>query len=145
MSGGLDTDNPVALSQKQLDEVIEEGIVIYQGHVSNVPEWVADSHVFVLPYYREGFPRSTQEAMAIGRAVITTDVPGCRETVFEGVNCFIVPPFDAQASAVKMLYFIEHPEKIKRMGDEGHRMALEQFDVHKINPVLAKIVLGDEV
>ncbi|MBE0472142.1 MAG: glycosyltransferase family 4 protein, partial [Methyloprofundus sp.] len=63
--GGLDPDNPAALSKQQLDEVIEEGIVIYPGHVSNVPEWIADSHVFVLPsYYREGVPRSTQEAMA---------------------------------------------------------------------------------
>ena len=144
--GGLDPDNPAALSKKQLDEVIEEGIVIYPGHVSNVPEWVVDSHVFVLPsYYREGVPRSTQEAMAIGRAVITNAVPGCRETVVEGVNGFIVAPFDVQVLAEKMLYLIEHPEEIQRMGDESHRMAVEQFDVHKINPVLAKIVLGEEV
>lgn len=141
--GGLDPDNPAALSKQQLDDVIEEGIVIYPGHVSNVPEWVADSHVFVLPSYREGFPRSTQEAMAIGRAVITTDVPGCRETVVEGVNGFIVPPFDANTLAEKMLYLIEHPEEIQRMGDESHRMAVEQFDVHKVNPVLAKIVIGE--
>src|SRR5690606_40739078 len=61
-----------------------KGTVIYPGHVNNVDEWVAGSSVFVLPsYYREGVPRSTQEAMAIGRAVITTDVPGCRETVVE--------------------------------------------------------------
>ncbi|RUO27874.1 glycosyltransferase family 1 protein [Aliidiomarina sanyensis] len=146
MLGGLDPDNPGALSKQQLDEVIQEGVVIYPGHVSNVPEWIADSHVFVLPsYYREGFPRSTQEAMAIGRAVITTDVPGCKETVEDGVNGFIVPPFNAQVLAEKMLYLIEHPKEIQRMGDEGHRMAVEQFDVQKINRVLAKIVLGEEV
>lgn len=143
--GGLDPDNPAALSKQQLDDVIEEGFVIYPGHVSNVPEWIAASHVFVLPSYREGVPRSTQEAMSIGRAVITTDVPGCRETVVEGVNGFIVPPFDAQALAEKMLYLIEHPEEIQRMGDEGRLIALEQYDVHKINPVLVKIVLGDKV
>ena len=82
--------------------------------------------------------------MAIGRAVITTDVPGCRETVVEGVNGFLVPPFDAQALAEKMLYLIEHPDEVQRMGVESYRMALENFDVRKINPMLVKIVLGVE-
>jgi len=142
--GGLDPENPSALSKHQLDEMIKEGIVIYPGHVSNVPDWIASSHVFVLPSYREGFPRSTQEAMAIGRTVITTDVPGCRETVLEGKNGFIVPPFDSHTLAKKMLYLIEHLEEVQRMGDESHRMAVERFDVHKINPMLARIVVGEE-
>lgn len=138
--GGLDPDNPAALSKKQLDEVIKEGVVIYPGHVSNVPEWVADSHVFVLPSYREGVPRSTQEAMAIGRAVITTDVPGCRETVVDGVNGFIVPPFDAQALAEKMIYLIENPSEITKMGNESHRIAVDKFDANKVNQRLMKIL-----
>lgn len=141
--GGLDPDNPAALSKPQLDEVIAENIIVYPGYVSNVAQWIADSHVFVLPSYREGVPRSTQEAMAIGRAVITTDVPGCRETVVDGVNGFLVPPFDADALAKKMIYLIENPQIIKQMGIESHRMAVEQYDVQKINPILAKIVLGE--
>jgi glycosyltransferase involved in cell wall biosynthesis len=141
--GGLDPDNPAALSEAQLKLVIDEGLIIYPGHVNNVHDWIADSHVFVLPSYREGFPRSTQEAMAIGRAVITTDVPGCRETVVDGVNGFLVPPWDPEALAEKMIYLIEHPEELKRMGDESHRIAVEQYDVHKINPVLASIVTGE--
>ena len=141
--GGLDFDNPSSLSKDELDAVIEEGIVIYPGHVNNVNEWIADAHVFVLPSYREGLSRSAQEAMAIGRAVITTDAPGCRETVVGGVNGFVVPPWDAEALAEKMRYFIEYPDEIKRMGDESHRMALERFDVHKINPVLARIITGE--
>ncbi|WP_279506897.1 glycosyltransferase family 4 protein [Aeromonas veronii] len=138
--GGLDPDNPAALSSGQLDEVIQEGIITYPGHVSNVSEWIANAHVFVLPSYREGIPRSTQEAMAIGRAVITTNVPGCRETVIDGVNGFIVPPFDFANLAEKMLYLIEHPEEIQRMGNESYRIAKERFDVHKINPILADIL-----
>ncbi|GIC05823.1 glycosyl transferase family 1 [Vibrio cholerae] len=138
--GGLDPDNPAALSSAQLDEVIEEGIITYPGHVTNVSEWIANAHVFVLPSFREGVPRSTQEAMAIGRAVITTDVPGCRETVIDGVNGFVVPPFNSALLAEKMLYLIEHPEEIQRMGDESYRVATERFDVHKINPVLADIL-----
>lgn len=140
--GGLDNKNPSALSKQQLEDVIAENLVIYPGHVSDVPSWINDSHVFVLPSYREGFPRSTQEAMAIGRAVITTDVPGCRETVVDGVNGFLVPPWDVEALANKMVYFIQNQEEIKRMGDESHRIAVERFDIHKINPVLARITTG---
>ncbi|MDP4495768.1 glycosyltransferase family 4 protein [Vibrio cholerae] len=139
--GGLDPDNPAALSSAQLDEVIDEGIITYPGHVTNVPEWIASAHVFVLPsYYREGYPRSTQEAMVIGRAVITTDAPGCRETVIDGVNGFLIPPFDSAILAEKMLYLIEHPEEMQLMGNESYRIAKERFDVHKINPVLADIL-----
>lgn len=139
--GGLDPDNPAALTPNQLDDVIAEGVIIYPGHVSNVSEWVASSHVFVLPsFYREGVPRSTQEAMSIGRAVITTDVPGCRETVVDGVNGFLVPPFDPIRLAEKMLYLIAHPDEIQRMGGESNRIAKERFDVHKVNPVLAEII-----
>ena len=140
--GGLDPDNPAALTKSQLDDVIAEGLIIYPGHVDNVRDWIADSHVFVLPSYREGFPRSAQEAMAIGRAVITTDVPGCRETVVNGVNGFLVPPWNIEALSEKMLYLIEHPDEIKRMGAESYRIAVERFDVHKINPVLARIITG---
>lgn len=140
--GGLDRDNPAALSKEQLDTVIKENIIIYPGYVSNVIDWIKESHVFVLPSYREGYPRSTQEAMAIGRAVITTDVPGCRETVTDGMNGFIVPPFDDICLAEKMLYLIEHPSEIIRMGDESSKIAKNRFDVHKINPVIANILLG---
>lgn len=141
--GGLDPDNPAALTSFQLDEVIKEGIIIYPGHVSNVSEWIASSHVFVLPsFYREGVPRSTQEAMAIGRAIITTDVPGCRETVTNGVNGFLVPPFDVDTLAEKMCYFIDSPREIHRMGNESYRIAQERFDVNKINPIIAEIIIG---
>jgi glycosyltransferase involved in cell wall biosynthesis len=139
--GGLDPDNPAALSKEQLSLAISEGLVIYPGHVSNVPEWLANSHVFVLPSYREGFPRSTQEAMAMGRAIITTDVPGCRETVQDGKNGFLIPLFDVGALAEKMIYLIEYPDKIARMGNESYSIALEKFDVNKINPVLEKLIV----
>lgn len=138
--GGLDPFNPAALSKQQLDDVIAENLIIYPGHVTDVSLWITEAHVFVLPSYREGFPRSTQEAMAIGRAVITTDVPGCRETVIDGVNGFIVPPYDSFTLAEKMLYLIEHPEEIQLMGDESYRIAKERFDVHKINPILTDIL-----
>ena len=114
--------------------------ILYAVYGSNVVDWIADSNVFVLPSYREGVPRSTQEAMAVGRAVITTDVPGCRETVIDGKNGFIVPKWNPQALAEKMIYFIENPEQIQAMGEESYKIAQEKFDAHKVNERLLKIL-----
>ncbi|MDY0274476.1 MAG: glycosyltransferase family 4 protein [Desulfomicrobium sp.] len=139
--GGLDEANPGGLKQERLQELIDSGVIIYPGYVSNVVEWIAGSSVFVLPsYYREGVPRSTQEAMAVGRAVITTDVPGCRETVVHGVNGFLVPKWNALALAEKMMYFMEHPEEITTMGLASHKLAVEKFDVRQVNERLIKIL-----
>lgn len=139
--GAIDKEALGALLESELQQLIEEGIVEYPGYVSNVSEWIADSSVFVLPsYYREGVPRSTQEAMAIGRAVITTDVPGCRETVVEGVNGFLVEKWDPKALAEKMIYFIEHPDQIERMGYESYKIAQEKYDADKVNQRLLELM-----
>ena len=139
--GGLDLNNPYGLSQKDLDSLIKTGIIEYPGFVKNVNKHIASSAVFVLPsYYREGVPRSTQEAMAIGRPVITTDVPGCRDTVIDGLNGFIVPKWDVKALVEKMCFFIENPEQINIMGTESYKIACEKFDVHKVNKKLFEIM-----
>jgi glycosyltransferase involved in cell wall biosynthesis len=139
--GGLDEDNPESLTKKDLDGLIKQGIIIYPGQVSNVSEWLNDSHIFVLPsYYREGVPRSTQEAMAVGRPILTTDVPGCRETVVDGENGFLVPAFNVEKLTEKMIWFVEHPEKIEPMGLASRRMAEEKFDAHKVNANMLEIM-----
>jgi len=139
--GSLDEDNPAGLTKKDLDDLIKQEIIIYPGQVANVNEWLSNSHVFVLPsYYREGVPRSTQEAMAVGRPIITTDVPGCRETVVDGKNGFLVPAFDIEKLAEKMIFFIEHLAKIESMGLVSRRMAEERFDVHRVNANMLEIM-----
>lgn len=139
--GSIDTQSLGAMKQHQLDELIASNLIEYPGHVNNVNEWIAKSHVFVLPsFYREGVPRSTQEAMAVGRAVITTDVPGCRETVVDGVNGFLVPKWNPQALAEKMIYLIENPKKIVEMGQESYKISQEKFDARKVNERLLKIL-----
>lgn len=142
MLGGLDEANPGGLTRIELDTLIAQGAVIHLGHVDNVGEWLANSSVFVLPSYREGVPRSTQEALAIGRAVITTDVPGCRETVVDGVNGFFVPPWSSEQLAEKMIRFIEQPELIEQMGKESYRIAQEKFDAHEVNQRLVAMLLN---
>lgn len=138
--GGIDEANLGALTQGELTQYIDQNVIDYPGHVENIAEWIKQSHVFVLPSYREGVPRSTQEAMAIGRPVITTDVPGCRDTVIDGVNGFLVPKWNPQELAEKMTYFIEHPEQVRMMGDQSYKIAIEKFDAEKVNQRLLEIL-----
>lgn len=139
--GAIDEQSLGALKDSELNKYVESNIIEHHGHVYNVSEWIAKSSVFVLPsYYREGVPRSTQEAMAIGRAVITTDVPGCRETVVNGVNGFLVEKWNPEAIAEKMIYFIENPEQIAIMGNESYKIAQEKFDAEKVNQRLLKMI-----
>lgn len=138
--GSIDQVNMGALKQYELDELINTGIIEYPGHVSNVKDWIAACDVFVLPSYREGVPRSTQEAMAIGRPVITTDVPGCRETVKNGLNGFIVEKWNPKALAEKMIFLIDNPTELQKMGLESYKMAQQNFDANRVNQRLLKIL-----
>ena len=136
--GGLDP-SPGSLRQSEVEAWVSAGLVEWPGHVAVKP-WLEKTSVYVLPSYREGVPRSTQEAMAMGRAVITTDAPGCRETVDDGVNGFLVPVRDVSALANAMVRFVEAPELIKSMGLESRRLAVDRFDVDKVNARLLNIL-----
>lgn len=129
--GDVDS-NPSSVSRAEAESWVAEGLVTWPGQVDVAP-WIAKSSVFVLPSYREGVPRSTQEAMAMARPVITTDVPGCRETVIEGRNGFLVPVRNAVSLAEAMVQFIEQPDLVAAMGAESRRMAKERFDVARVN------------
>jgi glycosyltransferase involved in cell wall biosynthesis len=133
MLGDLDEANPGALSREELEQLVHKGVVTHPGHVDDVRDWLKQSSVFVLPSYREGVPRSTQEAMAMGRPVITTDVPGCRDTVIDGKNGFIIPPFSVPDLVEKIIFFIENPHCIESMGLASHVMAQARFDAVKVN------------
>src|SRR5690606_24643552 len=105
----------------------------WPGHVPVQP-WLSRASVFVLPsYYREGVPRSIQEAMALGRPIITTDSPGCRETVVDGKNGVLVPPRNPDALVHAMRRFIDNPELIVDMGMQSRILVQERFDVRKVN------------
>jgi glycosyltransferase involved in cell wall biosynthesis len=136
--GALDV-NPTSLSERELRQWVSEQLVEWPGHV-DVRPWLAQSSVFVLPSYREGLPRSTQEAMAMARPIITTDVPGCRETVNNGVNGFLIPARNADALAHAMLKFIVNPDLIASMGKESRRIAELRFDGHQKTRALIDIL-----
>ncbi|MBD3726879.1 MAG: glycosyltransferase family 4 protein [Moraxella osloensis] len=112
----------------------------FVGAANDVRPFIERAHVYVLPSYHEGLPRSTIEAMAMGRAVITTDAVGCKETVENGLNGFKVPVADAQALAEKMIWFIENAHQIEPMGLASRKMAEDKFDVHKVNARMLEIM-----
>ena len=129
--------NPGSIAESEVHAWVAEGLVEWPGHVLDVRVWIRQASVFVLPsYYREGLPRSIQEAMAMGRPVITTDAPGCRETVDEGVNGFVVPVRNPEALAKAMLTFVRQSELIETMGAASRRLAEERFNVQKINELI---------
>ena len=131
-------DNPDAIKQTELDAWVAEGVVEYLGRLNDVRPAIADCSVYVLPSYREGTPRTVLEAMAMGRAIITTDAPGCRETVEDGDNGFLVSVKAVDELAAAMLRFVEQPLLAAKMGSRSRQIAEEKYDVHKVNAVMLK-------
>ena len=131
-------DNPDAISQAELDAWIAAGTIEFLGKLSDVRPAIRDSCVYVLPSYREGTPRTVLEAMAMGRAVITTDAPGCRETVVDGDNGYLVPVQDVSALAAAMIKLVENPAQVAAMGTRSRQMAEDKYDVHKVNAVMLR-------
>jgi len=130
-------DNPDSITHDELDAWVQAGAVEYLGHLEDVVPAIAGSSVYVLPsYYGEGTPRTVLEAMATGRAIITTDAPGCRETVSDGDNGYLVPMKDVNSLVQAMQHFIEQPERIARMGKRSRAIAEAKYDVHKVNAVM---------
>lgn len=131
--GGADS-NPGSLREEDIRAWNDAGIINWTGKVDDVRPYLHKSDVFLLPsYYREGVPRSTQEAMASGLAVITTDAPGCRETVVDGRNGFLVPVRAVAHLAEAMLRYVEDPSLARKHGAESRKVVAEKFDVEMIN------------
>jgi len=129
------------VTQKELLQYVEEGTIIYPGKVDDVVPYIEQSSVFVLPsYYREGVPRSTQEALAIGRPVITTDSPGCRETVIDGENGFLIEPHNVEQLVEAMEKLISDRALMTSMGPRSRQFAESKFDVIRINKELIDLL-----
>lgn len=130
---GYIDENPAAITQSQLDEWVNSGVVNYWGKLNDVRPAIAASSVYVLPSYREGTSRSVLEAMAMGRPIITTDAPGCRETVDDSVNGFLVPIKNVDNLVIAMEKFIKQPQLIEAMGKASRQLTVEKYDVKKVN------------
>ncbi|OTG86692.1 glycosyltransferase family 1 protein [Acinetobacter sp. ANC 4558] len=126
-------ENPSAISQQELETWVAEKILNYWGKLSDVRPAIAASSVYVLPSYREGTPRTVLEAMAMGRAIITTDAPGCRETVIQGENGYLVTVKSVDALVQVMNEFIKCPDLMISMGQASRKLVLNKYDVNRVN------------
>ncbi|WP_411684369.1 glycosyltransferase family 4 protein [Acinetobacter indicus] len=126
-------ENPAAIEQSELDTWIADARLKYWGKLSDVRPAIAQSSIYVLPSYREGTPRTVLEAMAMGRPIITTDAPGCRETVIQGENGFLVKVKSVTSLVNAMQEFINNPALIEQMGQRSREIALNKYDVHQVN------------
>lgn len=139
--GGADA-NPSSIHPAEVQKLVDAGVLEWKGKVSDVRPYLHESSVFVLPSYREGVPRSTLEAMACGLAVVTTDAPGCRETVVPGENGLLVPVGDAAALASAMASLCSDPSRIAEMGKRSRRIAMERFSAHRVNSDILAVIQG---
>jgi glycosyltransferase involved in cell wall biosynthesis len=130
--GEVDPGNPATVSHAQLNQWREEGEIEILGYRDDIAALFATANIVTLPSYREGLPKVLVEAAACGRAVVTTDVPGCRDAIDPGVTGFLVPARDAKALADQLQVLIEHPVLRSRMGVAGRELALRAFAVEKI-------------
>lgn len=128
------------IDPQQIETWIADGVIDYRGSAEDVRPHMAKAMVYVLPSYREGTPRSVLEAMAMGRAIITTDAPGCRDTIRNGIDGFLVPPRDGQALAEAMEKFLTDPELNITMGQKAYERALVKYDVKRINRVMIEFL-----
>ena len=131
-------ENPATIDQSQLDEWVSSNVIQYWGKLEDVRPAIAESSVYVLPSYREGTSRSVLEAMSMGRPIITTDAPGCRETVIQGKNGYLVPVKSINELANSMFSFIQDSSLIEKMGRASRAIAEEKYDVKKVNAHMIK-------
>ena len=138
--GKYETAMQDAISKETIEPYIQDGIIERFEETSDVRPYYTKCSVYVLPSYREGTPRTVLEAMAMGRPIITTDTNGCRQTVEDGINGYLVPVQDAEAVAEKMKLFLQEPRLTEKMGAESVRLCAEIFEVNKVNAEMLRIM-----
>lgn len=131
--GWVDEGNPDGFTQPEFDRLAKECGINFIGRLKDVRPQLEACSVFVLPSYREGTPRSVLEALATGRPVITTDTPGCRETVVDGVNGFLVPVMSVDGLVEAMEKLIARPELLQQFATASRHLAEEKYSVDKVN------------
>jgi glycosyltransferase involved in cell wall biosynthesis len=133
--------HPTAIRLDEVSRWVQEGVIEFLGPVEDVRPIIANSTVFVLPsYYGEGIPHAILEAMAMGRPIITTDAPGCRETVVDGLNGYLIPVKQAARLASVAMRFIEEPGLAERMGSESTNRASKLFNADETAQSILKIM-----
>lgn len=132
LAGRIITENPTSIKQDEIEGWVAEGILTYTGFETDMYSFLKNCHINVLPSYREGMPRSLIEACAVGRPIVTTDVPGCRDVVSHGKNGFLVPARDSAKLAEAIGFLIEDEQLRKDMGRNSRLKAEQEFDLTQV-------------
>ncbi|PMO63055.1 glycosyl transferase family 1 [Vibrio breoganii] len=131
--GGMDLGNPSSITEKEIERFTKEGVVEFLGQQRDIPLIFANSHIISLPsYYGEGVPKVLIEAAACGRPIVTTNNPGCRDAVIDGVTGILVPTRDPKALAIALDSLVSKPELRKQMGNRAREFAIAEFDVRDV-------------
>jgi glycosyltransferase involved in cell wall biosynthesis len=130
--------NPSALKPSDIQPFVDEQIVEYFGEQKDVRPYIKQCSTFVLPSYHEGTPKTVLEAMAMGRSIITSDAPGCRETVIDGYNGYLVETKNIEQIVEKMKNLIENSETLKIMSTNSLKIVKGKYDVNLINQSIMK-------
>lgn len=128
LAGSPDTGNPAAVPHENIQSWVNDATIIALGHTDDMPSLLQQVDLVVLPSYREGTPRILLEAAACGLPIVTTDVPGCREIVVNGVNGLLVPARNGKALAQAIKFMADNPDERRRMGLAGRKKVIEEFD-----------------
>tara|TARA_B100001057_G_C22848587_1_gene950036 strand:- start:101 stop:1180 length:1080 start_codon:yes stop_codon:yes gene_type:complete len=132
LAGQKDFMNPTGLKAEEINYIHEEGIVEVLGYQKDISILFAKSHIICLPSYREGLPKALLEAAAASRAIVTTDVPGCRQSIIPNKSGLLVPVKDYKKLADAIQWLINHPVERIAMGKIGRQLAQKEFRVEKI-------------
>ena len=141
--GDIDLDNPNSITLAELEAFKSELDYQHWGYSHSVHKIIPISHIMALPSYREGLPKSLIEAAACGRAVITTDVPGCRDAITPDVTGLLVPPRNIHLLAEAILKLVNDTDLRQRMGKAGRDLAESSFDINNVVDIHMKLYAGE--
>lgn len=141
--GTVDAANPSSFTKAEVSKWVAESLVEWLGYRSDMPHVLSGASLVVLPSYREGLPKILVEAAACGRAVVTTDVPGCRDAIEPGVTGVLVPVRNSLLLADAIETLLNNPDRCRAMGEAGRKLAEDAFDIRQI--VAAHMQIYDEL
>ena len=132
IAGDMDTENPTGLKHHEIKNITKNNVIDFIGFQKDIPKLYENSHIICLPSYREGLPKSLIEAAAAGRAIVTTDVPGCRDAIIPNETGILVPSKNIKKLADALERLIQYPKLRITMGKAGRKFAEEEFPIKKI-------------